>query len=228
MIFVMLVRRYLKSSNRSSMLLERKRELSQASWESLYQQNPIVVGGGIFPIEKLICIPVFDRSQIVKSCRYWDKAGTEHRDGSKGAFTAGALVHKMQDNTFLIEDIKRGRWSALEREQMIKSVAASDKQSLKNKWAYEVGVEQEPGSGGKESAEGTIRNLAGFRVFADRVTGSKEVRAEPFAAQVQAGNVRLVAGPWVRDFLDEAECFPNGRFKDQIDAAVRRIRATDP
>jgi hypothetical protein len=36
-----------------------------------------------------------------------------------------------------------------------------------------VGVEQEPGSGGKESAESTIRNLIGFRCFADRVTGSK-------------------------------------------------------
>jgi hypothetical protein len=30
--------------------------------------------------------------------------------------------------------------------------------------SYEVVVEQEPGSGGKESAENTIRNLAGFKV----------------------------------------------------------------
>jgi predicted phage terminase large subunit-like protein len=57
------------------------------------------------------------------------------------------------------------------------------------------------------------------RVFADRVTGSKQIRAEPFAAQVQGGNVSLVAGDWVRDFLDEAESFPSGKFKDQIDAA---------
>jgi len=33
----------------------------------------------------------------------------------------------------------------------------------------------------KESAENTVRNLAGFYVSADRVTGSKEVRAEPFS-----------------------------------------------
>ena len=62
--------------------------------------------------------------------------------------------------------------------------------------------------------------LAGFVCFADRVTGSKQVRADPFAAQVQAGNVRLVNGPWVRAFLEEAECFPNSRYKDQIDAAA--------
>ena len=37
---------------------------------------------------------------------------------------------------------------------------------------------------------------------------------------MQAGNVRLVAGPWVQEFLDEAEAWPSGRTLDQIDAAV--------
>jgi hypothetical protein len=35
------------------------------------------------------------------------------------------------------------------------------------------------GLGGKESAESTIRNLPGFLVYADKVTGAKEVRAIP-------------------------------------------------
>jgi predicted phage terminase large subunit-like protein len=97
------------------------------------------------------------------------------------------------------------------------ALAAMDRKNIRG--PYEIVVEQEPGSGGKESAEATIRNLAGYSVFADRVTGSKQLRAEPFAAQVQGGNVSLVAGDWIRDFLDEAESFPNGKFKDQIDAA---------
>jgi hypothetical protein len=61
---------------------------------------------------------------------------------------------------------------AVDRERIIKEWAERDKQQLRNT-PYEVGVEQEPGSGGKESAESTIRNLIGFRCFADRVTGSK-------------------------------------------------------
>jgi predicted phage terminase large subunit-like protein len=61
--------------------------------------------------------------------------------------------------------------------------------------------------------------LAGYRVFADKVTGSKEIRAEPFAAQVQGGNVWLVAGEWHHAFLDELESFPSGRWMDQVDAA---------
>jgi phage terminase large subunit-like protein len=56
------------------------------------------------------------------------------------------------------------------------------------RWAYEVHVEQEPGSGGKESVENTIRKLAGSPCSPTRY-GSKEVRAEPFAAQMQGGNV---------------------------------------
>jgi hypothetical protein len=40
--------------------------------------------------------------------------------------------------------------------------------------------------------------LAGYRVFTDKVTGSKESRALPFAAQLQGGNVYLIAGDWAR------------------------------
>src|SRR4051812_558635 len=43
-------------------LLERKSLMSQAGWESVYQQQPIVVGGGMFPIEKFkIITPNYDR-----------------------------------------------------------------------------------------------------------------------------------------------------------------------
>ncbi len=126
-------------------------------------------------------------------------------------------MHEMRNGTFVIGQVARGRWAALEREQHIKAWAQGDRNALKG--SYEIFVEQEPGSGGKDSAEATIRNLPGFTVYADKVTGSKEVRAEPFAAQVQGGNVFLVAGDWVHAFLDEAESFPNGKFNDQIDAA---------
>jgi predicted phage terminase large subunit-like protein len=62
--------------------------------------------------------------------------------------------------------------------------------------------------------------LAGFKVRADRVTGNKVDRAQPYAAQVQGGNVFLLPGEWNRAFLDEHETFPAGKFKDQVDAAA--------
>jgi predicted phage terminase large subunit-like protein len=194
-------------------LMERRAMMTQAGWESEYEQNPIVVGGGIFPIEKLVTLQFLDRTKIRRTVRYWDKGGSQ----DTGSYTAGVLMHKMLDETYVIEHVVRGQWSALEREEKIKTWAKTDKTNSKP-GAYEVVVEQEPGSGGKESAEATIRNLAGYKVHADRVTGSKEVRAEPFAAQVQGGNVGICAGTWQCALLDELESFPSGKCRDQVDA----------
>ncbi len=45
-------------------------------------------------------------------------------------------------------------------------------------------------------------------------------RSEPYAIQVQAGNVYLVAGDWVDAFIDEHEAYPNGDHDDMISAAA--------
>jgi phage terminase large subunit-like protein len=74
-------------------------------------------------------------------------------------------------------------------------------------------------SGGKESAEASVRNLAGFTVRIERVTGDKETRAAPFSAQVEAHNVYVVQAAWTKAFIDEHDGFPVGRYKDQVDAA---------
>jgi predicted phage terminase large subunit-like protein len=80
-------------------------------------------------------------------------------------------------------------------------------------------VEQEPGRGGKESAQATIRNLAGFNVEAKPSTGDKTVRAEAFAAQQGAGNVYLVKGDWNANYIEELCAFPSGKHDDQVDAS---------
>jgi hypothetical protein len=58
-----------------SFLLQQRRLLTQSSWESLYQQNPIIVGGGQLPIEKLQVLHFFDRANIRSSVRYWERCG---------------------------------------------------------------------------------------------------------------------------------------------------------
>ena len=74
-------------------------------------------------------------------------------------------------------------------------------------------------SGGKESAENTVVNMAGFICNAERVTGPKEVRAEPFASQCKVGNVSILAGDWTAGFIAELCVFPGGRLRDKGDAA---------
>jgi len=173
------------------------------------QQRPSPRGGGMFKVERFNIVNAIPEQRIISKMRYWDKAGTE----GGGAYTAGVLMYKAKENQFYIADVERGQWSAGKREEKIKQSAEIDGKETK------IWIEQEPGSGGKESAESTIRNLAGFIVRADKVTGSKEVRAEPYSVQVEAGNVYVLNKPWIKDFISEHESFPMGKFRDQVDAA---------
>lgn len=194
-------------------LRDRQKVLTLSGWQSIYQQDPIAAGGDMFPTERFNVIGTVDRRNVKRSVRYVDKADT--KDG--GAYTCGALVHDMKDGTTVVEDIIRGQWSALDRDERLLQAAQSDKAICPR---YSIWFEQEPGSGGKESAESSVRKFKGFDVKLDKVTGSKEVRAEPYAAQVQAGQVSIKAAGWNREFLQEHEEFPNGKFKDQVDATA--------
>lgn len=185
-------------------------EEGERSWLALYQQRPRAIEGMMF---KRPWYEIVDAAPAVaERVRYWDKAGT---DGG-GAYTAGVLMSRTDEGLYLIEDVIRGQWSAGAREKVIKQTAEADKARHGHVVSW---VEQEPGSGGKESAENTIRNLDGFAVHAERVTGDKVTRAEPLASQSEAGNVRLLRGAWNTEFLDEITAFPLGKYKDQTDAA---------
>lgn len=190
-------------------LLMRRAAMVKSSWESLYQQMPFIKGGGLFAIENFQIVK-FAPKLKGRPVRYWDKAATQ--DG--GAYTAGVKLCKTDDGQFIVLDVRRKQLSPLKREKLIKATAELDgKETI-------VMIEREGGSGGKESADATIRNLAGFVVEADRVTGSKEDRAEPYAAQVEGENILLLEAPWNKDFIDEHELFPDGTYKDQVDAAA--------
>ena len=186
------------------------------------QQRPSPKEGGMIPVEKFgKPLEDFPRHRIVKSVRYWDKAGTE----GAGAYTAGVLMHLLDTGKYVISSVIRGQWSAGKREAIIKQTAIDDAEEFNEANGVklkqiEIWVEQEPGSGGKESAENTIINLAGFNVHADKVgssDGNKRERARPFAAQVEIENVKLVKGPWNKPFIDECRAFDKGKFKDQVD-----------
>jgi predicted phage terminase large subunit-like protein len=202
------------------MLLDQKRLMSEASWQAEYQQHPYIVSGGMFPIEKMQILPIFNLNDVASTVLAIDKAGTV---SDTAAYTAIVTMHKMRSGAFVIEHVMRGRWGALERERIIKEWADFLKGRLSRLGTrFTVVIEVEPGSGGKESAEATIRNLAGHICIGDKPGAgrSKAVRAEPFAAQCQSGNVYLHAGPWIPDFLEEAASFPFSPYLDQIDAAA--------
>jgi predicted phage terminase large subunit-like protein len=191
--------------------------LGQFTYGSQIGQDPVPLGGGMF---KVGSISVMDRMPteeiIVKQVRYWDKAGTE---GGNGAYTVGVKMAELTNGTWCVLDVKRGRWGTAERERIIKATAQADAMVIHQRCIPRIYVEQEPGSGGKESAESTIKNLAGHAVYKDRPTGDKTYRADPYSVQVNEGNVSMVKADWNEEYVDELETFPNSTYKDQTDAS---------
>jgi len=175
-------------------------------WWSLYQQRPNPRGGGFF---KVACFVMVDTApKGGRWVRRWDLAASTERDS---AFTAGPLVG-LVDKKLFVADVQRGQWSSHERDEKILETARLDGPSV------EIWLPQDPGQAGKSQMQHFAQLLRGFKVHFERETGSKELRADPYASQVGAGNVHLVRGPWVRSFLYEHEVFPAGKAKDQVDA----------
>ncbi len=192
-------------------LLALQRDVGSLAWAGEYQGVPRPAEGSMFHRDWFkLAEAAPERASRV---RYWDKAATE----GGGAHSAGVLM-AAAGGEYWIEDVVRGQWSAGQRDAVMKQTAELD--AARYGGTVKTWTEQEPGSGGKESAQATVKLLAGHDVHYEPVTGSKEVRAAPFAAQCEAGNVHLVTGPWVHDFIEEAVTFPNGKFKDQIDAGA--------
>jgi predicted phage terminase large subunit-like protein len=129
--------------------------------------------------------------------RYWDKAAT----ASGGDWTVGVLMGKTSQGLFFVEDMVRGQWSAHERNVVMKQTAQKD--HAKYGGLVNIWIEQEGTAGGKESAEWSVKDLAGYTVRVEPAVSAKAIRAEPLAAQAEAGNVVLIEGTWNGTFLDE-------------------------
>ena len=200
----------LDSKRLSKDILEQKRiEMGDYAFAMQYLQEIVPKSGSFFDVSKLLIVNNLDEKEVIRKVRYWDKAGTHQA----GCYTVGVKMALLKNKTYVILDVVRGQWEAGEREKIIRQVAELDGREVS------IIVEQEPGSGGKESAEATIRNLAGYRCYADRPTGDKILRADTFAVQLNAGNVAILRAEWNSEYRRELEFFPYGKYKDQVDAS---------
>lgn len=158
--------------------------------------------------------------------RYWDRASTPN----DGCYSAGALLARDRNGVVFVEHIVRGQWSAYDRNEIIRQTCENDFRRYNG--TVSTYIEEEGGSG-KEVVDQLIAFLGKYPVYRDsasvaqamRLVGgvklpgdAKVRRAAPLSAQSQAGNVRMVAGNWNADFLDEITCFPEYRYCDQVDA----------
>jgi predicted phage terminase large subunit-like protein len=189
--------------------LAKIRMRGEHGWWSLYQQKPFPKGGKMFNRSWFHLVDSAPEGGRV--VRGWDLAATHEGDG---AATAGVKIREVAGKYF-IEDVRWLRGSPYEVEKVIVETAAADGLECVQD------LPQDPGQAGKSQKSYIASQLAGRIVRFSPETGSKETRAEPFAAQAQAGNVYMVRANWNDAFLDEAESFPVGRLKDRVDACSR-------
>jgi len=181
--------------------------VGEREWAALYQQRPAAAHGILFRPDAIQTIEAEPAG--VTWVRAWDFGAT-----AKGDPTVGAKL-AMRDGRAVIGDVVRMSGPPEEVERVLLATAQRDGH------AVAIDLPQDPGQAGKAQVQSFTKLLAGFRVTSSPETGSKTLRAEPLAAQVNVGNVSMVRGSWNRRLIDEMRSFPVGQHDDQVDALSR-------
>lgn len=176
-----------------------------------YGQRPAPLSGGAFDTAMIDTIDAIPAGHI-DWIRSWDFASSDSKNADR---TAGAKVGKTKDGTIIIADMYCERVLTDKRDAAIKNIASQDGPSVK------IRIPQDPGAAGKSQVHYLVKNqLQGYSVIAKPEQGGKSTRADPFASQVNVGNVKMLRGEWNKGFLDELKLFPMGKHDDQVDAAA--------
>ncbi len=187
-----------------------KSGMGSYAYAGQYQQRPTPREGGMFKRAWFDGKLIRAAPQATRWVRHWDLAATAK---SNSARTAGVKIGKAPDGSFIVGHSITGQIEGPEVRKLIKLTATTDGRRV------EISLPQDPGQAGKVQARDMVAMLAGFRAHAEPETGDKITRAEPFAAQCEAGNVFILEGEWNEAYLDELCLFPGGSFKDQVDAS---------
>lgn len=201
-----------------------ERVLGPYKFAGQFGQDPRPREGGMFQRQWFEVVDAAPDGGV--EVRGWDLAASKKKQGAAGAKQAatsgvklkiiGARIVKggLAGGTIYIMDDVNLFGTGAEVRQAMRATATQDGKSCVHD------IPQDPGQAGKDQIRSLVANLHGFKVYFSPESGDKVTRADPFSSQCQAGNVKLVKGPWVDEWLDEVTMFPNGR-KDRVDSTVR-------
>lgn len=134
--------------------------------------------------------------------RYWDRAATIPNENNKDPdWTRGVKVAKTKQKQFIVCGMVSARTTPLHVEALVKNTASQDGRRVVQC------IEQDPGSAGVADAQNFARVLAGYQVRIRKPTKDKLTRALPASAQAEAGNIKVLSGPWNDAFFQELENF---------------------
>jgi predicted phage terminase large subunit-like protein len=194
-------------------LLELKETLGGIFFQALFQQKPVDESKKMTDSRWIKTVQEKDIHyqvmQDVQWARVWDLAATE----GGGDYTVGSkLGHTKKHNHTYIANVFRKQLSPGQVEEKVREFAIQDGVDVK------IYIEQEPGSSGIALIDHYKRNvLPEFTVEAVPAVNNKLVRAQPFLAAAESGNVSKFEGVWNETWDKEFDSFPGGENDDQVD-----------
>jgi predicted phage terminase large subunit-like protein len=206
-------------------LMRQKTTQHISSWEALYQQNPITIGGGIFKDEwwqYYDLLPDLTERNIY--------ADTAQKTKQQNDYTVFECWGKSRQGKAVLVDMVRGKWEAPELLVQARAFWAKHKAATTGLTGTLRAFKVED----KVSGTGLIQTLKreGLPMVAIQRNVDKISRALDASPMVESGNVLLPRNaPWLSDLLAEASAFPNGTHDDILDpmfdaiADVQYVRA---
>jgi predicted phage terminase large subunit-like protein len=195
-------------------LLETKSTMSSHFWSAMYQQQPVIQGGGIFKAEwwrYYRALPDLEYRMIY--------ADTAMKTGEKNDYSVFQCWGKGKDGKIYLLDMIRGKWEAPELKARAKAFWLKHKGQC-NGTLRKMKVED------KSSGTGLIQQLKqeGIPVEGIPRNTDKTVRGYDAAPMIEAGNVYLSENIADIDaMLDEAAAFPNGPHDDTLDPMMDAV-----
>lgn len=210
--------------------LKAKKRRMRGRFDAQYMGSPIPDDGELFERDFFKIIPKTHPllKQLVSTGRGWDLAGTKKKQGQKEnqgpARTAGVKASRTRSDDFVIHDCFtfRDKPGAVRTTIKAKALKDNSKKWNESNCNVKVRVVHDPGQAAidqMERYEEAFKGTGiGFKGFREAQIGSKEDRAENVADHGALFKIYLVEGDWNDDFIQEHIDFPNGRFKDRVDA----------
>jgi predicted phage terminase large subunit-like protein len=148
------------------------------------------------------------RPQGMQWFRYWDLASSIRQSAD---YTASVRVCLHNGVVYIADGIRiKAEWPDVRRIMI---------ETMRSETDTVHGIEKAQHGLAATQELRRVPELADVSFRGIDVKGDKGQRAMPWAARAEQGGVRIVAGAWVRDFLDEVVAFPSAPHDDYVDAA---------
>ncbi|MCD1619143.1 phage terminase large subunit [Salipiger manganoxidans] len=152
----------------------------------------------------------------VRWVRGWDLAATPKTDAAPDPDgTSGTRIGQLPDGTFIVAHHVKDWLSPNGVRALIKNTASQDPPGTT------ISLPQDPGQAGKDQKGNLAQHMVGFNVRFSPETGDKVTRFSPFSAQAEAGNVKVLRGPWNEGWFSALEGFPEAKHDDEADSTSR-------